>query len=160
MDKFEDISKIEFESKVDDNELLPISHKEFNDFIKGKGVIGRNNYKLKDLKAMFGFKPMVNRNQVTVTIDDGREMGTYDSMSKTSMSVGIPYTTLQQAKKKSKNSNPVAIKSGGNLYVIKLTLYIKCHTVISNRDHTKTPQALLNVLVVKPLIVLLLGICN
>ena len=34
--------------------LMPISHKEFNEFIKGKGFKGRNNYKLRDLKAMFG----------------------------------------------------------------------------------------------------------
>ena len=32
--------------------LLPITHKEFNEFIKGKGFKGRNNYKLRDLKAM------------------------------------------------------------------------------------------------------------
>ena len=36
--------------------LHPITHKEFNEFIKGKGFTGRNNYKLKDLKAMFGYK--------------------------------------------------------------------------------------------------------
>ena len=33
-------------------DLCPIRHKEFNEFIKGKGFKGRNNYKLKDLKAM------------------------------------------------------------------------------------------------------------
>ena len=27
-------------------------HKEFNEFIKGKGFKGRNNYKLRDLKAI------------------------------------------------------------------------------------------------------------
>ena len=27
----------------------PITHKEFNEFIKGKGFKGRNNYKLRDL---------------------------------------------------------------------------------------------------------------
>ena len=37
----------------------PIRHKEFNEFIKGKGFKGRNNYKLRALKAMFGFKPMI-----------------------------------------------------------------------------------------------------
>ena len=35
--------------------LYPIRHKEFNEFIKEKGFKGRNNYKLRDLKAMFGF---------------------------------------------------------------------------------------------------------
>ena len=34
--------------------LRPITHKEFNEFIKGKGFKGRNNYILKDVKAMFG----------------------------------------------------------------------------------------------------------
>ena len=29
--------------------LMPIRHKEFNEFMKGKGFKGRNNYKLKDL---------------------------------------------------------------------------------------------------------------
>ena len=41
--------------------LHPIKHKEFNEFIKGKGFKGRNNYKLRDLKAVFGFKPMITR---------------------------------------------------------------------------------------------------
>ena len=35
-------------------ELVPITHEEFNEFIKGKCFTGRNNYKLKDLKTMFG----------------------------------------------------------------------------------------------------------
>ena len=111
------------ENNVEDKELRPISHKDFNEFIKGKGFIGRNNYKLKELKAMFGFKPLANKKQVTVTIDDGKEIGTYEPMSKASLAVGIPYTTLLQAKKKSKLSsksdNPVPIRSGGNIYVIK-----------------------------------------
>ena len=34
----------------ENKELVPITHKEFNEFIKGKDVTGRNNYKLKDLK--------------------------------------------------------------------------------------------------------------
>ena len=29
--------------------LCPIRHKEFNEFIKGKGFKGKNNYKLSDL---------------------------------------------------------------------------------------------------------------
>ena len=44
--------------------LCPIKHKEFNEFIKGKGFKGRNNYKLRDLKAMFGFKPMISSNDL------------------------------------------------------------------------------------------------
>ena len=30
-------------------DLTPIRHKEFNEFIKGKGFRGRNNYKLRYL---------------------------------------------------------------------------------------------------------------
>ena len=39
-------------------DLKPMSHKEFNEFIKGKGFKGRNEYKLKELKAKFGFNPI------------------------------------------------------------------------------------------------------
>ena len=31
--------------------ICPIRHKEFNEFINGKGFKGRNNYKLKDFKG-------------------------------------------------------------------------------------------------------------
>ena len=42
-------------------DLKPVSHFQFNEFIKGKGFKGRNSYKSKDLKAMFGFKPLYDR---------------------------------------------------------------------------------------------------
>ena len=95
-------------------ELAPITHKEFNEFIKGKGFTGRNNYKLKDLKAMFGFKPMITGSPVTIS-SDGTEPMRFDSMSKASTSTGIPYATLLYAKKNSKSR----IHSDGKEYVIK-----------------------------------------
>ena len=52
-----------------EKDLRPITHKEFNEFIKGKGFKGRNNYKLRDLKAMFGFKPMITGSPVTISSD-------------------------------------------------------------------------------------------
>ena len=60
--------------------LRPISHKykEFNEFIKGKGFKGRNEYKLKDLKAKFGFKPMYDRRALTISSKDS-EPTTFDS---------------------------------------------------------------------------------
>ena len=61
--------------------LPPITHKEFSEFIKGKGFTGRNNYKLKDLKAMFGLKPMITESPVTIS-SDGTEPTRFDSMSK------------------------------------------------------------------------------
>ena len=82
--------------------LHPITHKEFNEFIKRKGFKGRNNYKLKDLKAMFGFKPMIIGFPVTIS-SDGMEPTRFDSISKASTSTGIPYGTLLYIKKNSKD---------------------------------------------------------
>ena len=83
-------------------DLMPRRHKEFNEFIKGKGFKGRNNYKLKDLKAMFGFKPMITGSPVTISSDE-LEPTRFDSMSKASTSTGIPYVILLYAKKNSRH---------------------------------------------------------
>ena len=48
-------------------DLKPITHKQFNEFIKGKGFNGRNNYKLKALKAKFCFKPMYDRRELVIS---------------------------------------------------------------------------------------------
>ena len=95
-------------------ELVPITHKEFNRLIKGKGFTGRNNYKLKDLKAMFGFKPMATGSSVMIS-SDGTEPTRFDSISKVSTSTGIPYATLLYAEMNSKSR----IHSNGKEYVIK-----------------------------------------
>ena len=95
-------------------ELVPITHKDINEFIKGKGFTGRNNYKLKDLKAMFGFKPMITGSPVTIS-SDGMEPTRLDSKSKASTSTGIPYATLLYAKRNSRSR----IHSNGKEYVIK-----------------------------------------
>ena len=63
-------------------DLVSISHQDFNEFIKGKRFTGRKNYRLKELKAMFGFKPLTYKNQTTVNIDDGKEFKDYESISK------------------------------------------------------------------------------
>ena len=103
------------------SDLRPINQKDFNEFIKGKGFTGRNNYKLKELKAMFGFKPLTYKNQTAVNIDDGKQFKVYESISKALIGSGIPYITLIQAKKKYKvnPSNPLIIRFGGNIYIIK-----------------------------------------
>ena len=85
-----------------EGDLTPIKHKEFNEFIKGKGFKGRNNYKLADLKAMFGFKPMVTGSPVTIFSDELEPMR-FDSMSRASTSTEIPYVTLLYAKKNSRD---------------------------------------------------------
>ena len=96
-----------------EKELCPITHKQFNEFIKGKGFKGRNNYKLKDLKAMFGLKPMITGSPVTIS-SDGTKPTRFDSMSKASTSTGIPYVTLLYAEKNSRNR----VRSNGKEYTI------------------------------------------
>ena len=96
-----------------EKDLTPITHKEFNEFIKGKGFKGRNNYKLRDLKAMFGFKPMITGSQVMIS-SDGMKLTRFNSMSEASTSTGIPYVTLLYAKKNSRNR----VRSNGKEYTI------------------------------------------
>ena len=64
------------------DELKPISHKEFNEFIKGRGFKGRNDCTLKDLKAKFGFNPLVKR-RALVVYSEGLEPTTFGSMRET-----------------------------------------------------------------------------
>ena len=94
--------------------LKLITHKEFNEFIKGKGFKGRNNYQLKELKVMFGFKPTVLGSPITFS-KAGEEPTTINSISKASTSTVIPYSTLLYAKRESKS----VIHSNGNEYLIK-----------------------------------------
>ena len=76
-----------------EGDLMPIRHKEFSEFIEGKGFQGRNNYKLRDLKTMLGFKPMITGSPVTISSNE-LEPTRFNSMSKASTSTGIPYVTL------------------------------------------------------------------
>ena len=65
--------------KMDD--LKPISHKVFNKFMKGKGCKGRKDYTLRDLKAKFSFKPLVERKALVVS-SEGVEPTKFDLMRK------------------------------------------------------------------------------
>ena len=94
-------------------DLTPIRHKEFNEFIKGKGFKGRNNYRLRDLKAMFGFKPIITGIPLTIPSNE-LEPTRFDSISKASTSMGIPYVTLLYAKKNPKDR----VHSNGKEYTI------------------------------------------
>ena len=94
-------------------ELTPISHKKFNEFIKGKGFARRNDYPLAELKTMFGFKPLSTKSPLTLS-SDSLQLTRYDSMSQASMSTGILYATLLYVKRNSKPS----FKSNGVTYEI------------------------------------------
>ena len=94
-------------------ELTPISHKKFNEFIKGKGFARRNDYPLTELKVMFGFKPLSTKSSLTLS-SNSLQPARYDSMSQASMSTGIPYATLLYVKRNSKPS----FKSNGVTYEI------------------------------------------
>ena len=117
-----------FEKTIDDKELTPkgpdalglhpITHKEFNEFIKGKGFKGRNNYKLRELKAMFGFRPIIIGKPISISLE-GAEPTTYDTISIASASTGIPYSTLLYTKKKHKTNGFAVVKSNGKKYCIK-----------------------------------------
>ena len=93
--------------------LCPITHKKFNEFIKGKGFKGRNNNKLADLKAMCGFKPMITGSPVTISSNE-MEPTRFDFISKASISTGIPYGTLLYIRKHSKDR----VRSNGKEYTI------------------------------------------
>ena len=93
--------------------LKPISHKEFNEFIKCKGFKGRNEYKLKELKAKFGFKPMYDRRTLTISSED-MSPTTFDSLRKASKATGISYGVLIYAKNKERNF----VKSNEKIYNI------------------------------------------
>ena len=93
--------------------LKPISHKEFNEFIKVKGFKGRNEYKLKDLIVKFGFKPMYDRHTLTISSEDLKPT-TFDSLRKASKATGISYGVLIYAKNNERNF----IKSNEKIYNI------------------------------------------
>ena len=80
-------------------DLKPISHKQFNEFIIGKGFKGRNNYKLKELKAKFDFKPMYSRGTLVTSLED-LEPTTSDSLRKAAKAIDVAYSALRYAKNK------------------------------------------------------------
>ena len=82
--------------------LKPIRHKEFNEFIKGKGFKGRNEYKSKDLKAKFGFKPMYDRRTLRISSED-MEPTTFNSLRQAPAATSISYGVLLYAKNKERN---------------------------------------------------------
>ena len=83
-------------------DLKPISHKQFNEFLKGKGFKGKNDYKLKELKAKFGFKPMYDRKTLVISLED-MEPTTFGSLRKAAKAISVAYGTLRYAKNKERD---------------------------------------------------------
>ena len=83
-------------------DLKPISHKQFNEFIKGKRLEGRNDYKLKELTAKFGFKPMYDRRELVIS-SKHMEPTTFDSFRKAAKAIGVSYGALRYAKSKERD---------------------------------------------------------
>ena len=61
-----------------------------------------NEYKLKDLKAKFGFKPMYDRRTLTISYED-MDPTTFNSLRQAASSTGISYGVLIYAKNKKRN---------------------------------------------------------
>ena len=95
-------------------DLKPISHKQFNEFIKGKGFKGRNDYKLKELRAKFGFKPIYDRRTLVISLEDIEPI-TFDSLRKAAKAISVTYGTLIYAK----NKESSFVKKDEKIYEIK-----------------------------------------
>ena len=95
-------------------DLKLISHKQFNEFIKSKGFKGRNAYKLKELKAKFGFKPMYDRRTLVISSED-MEPTTFDSLRKATKAIGVTYSTFIYTKNKERDF----VKKDEKIYEIK-----------------------------------------
>ena len=83
-------------------DVKPISHIQFNEFIKGKGFKRRNNYKAKDLKELFGFKVLYNRRSSVICSKD-MEPTEFGSMRKAAKAIGMSEGSIGYAKKNGKN---------------------------------------------------------
>ena len=108
-----------------EKDLHAITHKEFDEFIKGKGFKGGNNYRVRDFKGNVWIQTYDYWISSTIS-SDGTEPTRFDSMSKASTSTGIPYVTLLYAKRNSRNR----VRSNGKEYTI-IYHWLKCLTVIS-----------------------------
>ena len=84
-------------------ELKPISHKEFNAYIKGKGFKNRNDYNLTELKAKFGFKPLVERIKMVISSEDMKPTA-FDSINQAATSLGVGHMNIRYAMKNGRDT--------------------------------------------------------
>ena len=109
-------------SSVAREELKPISHKDFNEFIKGRGFANRNYYKLKDLKAMFGFKSLKERVRLIVSSEDPNspmEPTHFNSMKQAAECVGVRPGAILYAKSRGKSTFKKEIDGHTKVFFVK-----------------------------------------
>ena len=103
-------------------ELKPISHKSFNEFIKGRGFTNRNDYKLKDLKAMFGFKSLKERVRLVVSSEDQNspmEPTSFNSMKQAAEFIGVRPGAIWYAKNRGNSTFKKRIDGRTKIFSVK-----------------------------------------
>ena len=104
----------------EDRELIPINHKDFMKFIKGKRFEGYENYSWKEIKGMFGYKPAYSRrDKVRITIDDGEKETTYNSLGEAVKSSGLTWYMINCARKVIGNSESIKVNNNDKEYNLK-----------------------------------------
>ena len=98
--------------------LTPISHKDFNEFIKGKGFTKRNDCKLKDLKAAFGFKSLNERIRLVVSAED-MEPTHFNSIMQANSALGVKVNVINYAKKKGKKTFKRTIDGQNKIFSVE-----------------------------------------
>ena len=96
-------------------ELKPISHKEFNAFIKGKGFKNRGKYTLTELKAQFGFRPLVKRIGMVISSED-MDPTTFDSINQAATSLGVGHMVIRYTRKNGRDTFKWA--SDGKVFLV------------------------------------------
>ena len=100
-------------------DLKPFSHKQFNEFIKGKGFKRRNDYQLIELKDKLGFKAMYDRRTLVISSKD-MEPTTFDSLRKAAEAIDVTYGALRYAKNKERDF----VKKDEKIYEITVVLIL------------------------------------
>ena len=100
------------------SELKPISHKDFNAFIKGKGFTNRNDYTLKELKAKFGFRSLIDRRKLVISSED-TEPVTFASIRQAAKSIGVGEIVIRYARNKGRNSFKRTVDGCTKIFFIK-----------------------------------------
>ena len=98
------------------DELIPINHKEFNEFIKGRGFRGRKDFGLKNLKAKFNFKPLVERRVLMFSLED-MEPTMFGSARETAKATDVGEGAIRYVRGRGMERNFVRRYEGGSIKI-------------------------------------------